>query len=347
MKFLPRLVRPADRPTPVDAPGWVARVRSGTLPPQEVRQFERWLAERDENRRDYDALVAQFLELDRLRSHPEIMALREEARQAQRGKRRLAIAAALGLLLTGAVTAVVALDLLPTSSEQRASVVTAYYETPEGKTSAIVLPDGSKVFLDASSALKASMGETTRRIELLSGRANFAVAKDRERPFVVMAGGERIKALGTQFDVNLVERSVELTLMEGHVVVQGLKTKSDTASTVFMRPGYRLVAGDGNWTLAPVDLRNVSRWREGVLIFDEARLGDIVAEMNRYLPAKILIGTPAIAERRMSAVLRAGDVSTFLSAIDAMGVARWTRVSDGEYRLLDIARERNLNARLR
>ena len=76
------------------------------------------------------------------------------------------------------------------------------------------------------------------------------------------------------------------------------------------------------------------------MVFDEARLGDIVAEMNRYLSTKIVISTPAIAERRMSAVLKAGDVATFLTAVEAIGVARWDRISNGEYELLDINRKK-------
>lgn len=340
MRFFSLIFRNSNRQMPIDAAGWMARVRSGTMSREAVQGFELWLAENEQNRRDYDALNTRLVDLDRLRSHPEILMLREQARQAPRGKRTIAIAAALGFLLIATAGTLALLHLSPFDNDQKASVVTAYYETPEGKTSAVILPDGSKVFLDASSALKASMGETGRNIELLRGRANFAVAKDVRRPFVVLVGGQKIKALGTLFDVNLVERSVELILLEGHVVVQARKAGSDPASTVYMRPGYRFAAGDGNWTLSPVDLRNISRWREGILVFDEARLGDIVAEMNRYLSTKIVISTPAIAERRMSAVLKAGDVATFLTAVEAIGVARWDRISNGEYELLDINRKK-------
>ena len=340
MKRLSFLVRRPEPPFPQDAPGWSARARSGTMSRASVEALEQWLASDEHNRRDYDALNARLVDLDRLRSHPEILALRDAARQPSPRRQRIAIAAAFALLLTGTVATFAILRLAPFDAAPEASVITAYYETPEGSASAVTLPDGSKVFLDASSAVKASMSETMRNVQLLKGRANFAVAKDAARPFLVRAGAQTIKALGTQFDVNLAEHGIELTLMEGHVVVRANKSGAKSPSTVFMRPGYKFVTNDENWTLTPVDLRDVSRWRDGILVFDEARLGDIVAEMNRYLATKIVISAPAVAEKRMSAVLKAGDVTTFLSAVDAIGVARWGRIPNQGYELREVARKK-------
>lgn len=325
---------------PEDAAGWIARARSGTMSRASVEALERWLASDAQNQRDYDALNARLVDLNRLRSHPDILALREEARQPPAGRRYVAIAAAFALILAGTAATVAIFGLDAFISAQPASVVVAYYETPEGKPSAVTLPDGSKLFLDASSAVKASMSERERGVQLLKGRANFEVAKDAARPFVVLAGGQTIKAIGTQFDVNIAEHSTELTLVEGRVVVLARKAGSGPASAVFMRPGYKFVAGDGNWTLSQVDLRDMSRWRDGILVFDEARLGDIVAEMNRYLATKIIIRAPALADQRMSAVLKAGDVTTFLSAVDAIGVARWGRIANDGYELLEVDRKK-------
>ena len=340
MKRLSFLVRQPEPPFPEDAPGWIARARSGTMSRASVEALEHWLTSDEQNRRDYDALNARLVDLDRLRSHPEIMALREEARQSPKSRRYVAVAAAFALLLTGTAATLAFLGLNAFDSAQEASVVTAYYETPEGRASAVTLPDGSKVYLDASSAVKASMSDTVRDVQLLRGRANFSVVKDKDRPFVVLAGGQTIKALGTQFDVNLAEHSTELTLMEGTVLVRARKNGAEAASTIFMRPGYKFVASDGNWTLSPVNLQDSSRWRDGILVFDEARLGDIVAEMNRYLATKIVISAPALAEQRMSAVLKAGDVATFLSAIDAIGVAHWGRIPNDGYELREVGRKK-------
>lgn len=340
MKRLPFLVRKAEPPFPQDAPGWIARARSGTMSRASIEALEYWLASDELNRRDYDALNAHLIDLQRLRSHPEILVLREAARAPSRGRQRATIAAAFALLLTGTVATLAILGLAPFDVAPEASVITAYYETPEGSASAVTLPDGSKVFLDASSAVKASMSETLRNVQLLKGRANFAVTKDAARPFLVQAGAQTIKALGTQFDVNLAEHGIQLTLLEGHVVVRADKAGTRSPSAVFMRPGYKFVTNDGNWTLTPVDLRDVSRWRDGILVFDEARLGDIVSEMNRYLATKIVINAPAVAEKRMSAVLKAGDVTTFLSAVDAIGVARWGRTPDHGYELREIDRKK-------
>ncbi|MBB5986923.1 FecR family protein [Sphingobium lignivorans] len=316
---------------PDDAASWLARARSGKMTESESLDLAGWLAD-DRNRREYEALNARLQGLEALRSHPDILAMREEARRPAWFRQPLAMAAASVLILGLSAGVLFLWNALPGSSRD-AGVVTALYETPDGKTSTVMLPDGSQMLLDAATTVRASMQEDSRRIELLKGRANFVVAPDRQRPFAVKAGDRTVVALGTQFEVNLAEHSVEIVLMEGRVAVRDADKGRPHARDLVMKPGYRLVAGDGNWTLSPVDLRSLSRWKDGLLIFDEARIGDIVVEMNRYLPEKIVISSPAVADRRMSAVLRAGDVNTFLSAIDAIGIATWSHAADRTYRL--------------
>lgn len=336
-----RLFRKDCDEQPANAAGWIARLHSENMAEGDAEGLEAWLAADDRNRQSFEALNAQLLSLEGLRSHPEILALREGALRPAWFRTPLAIAAAICLVLTG-----VSLSALFTlasflNETQESAVITAFYETREGNTSAVALPDGSRVFLDASTAIKASMEDDRRQIHVLRGRANFVVAKDKRRPFVVTAADRTIVALGTEFEVNLAERSVEVVLMEGRVAVHPSARTIDSDAAVVMQPGYRLVASDGNWTLAPVDLRNISRWRDGLLIFDEARIGDIVVELNRYLPEKIVIASPALADQRMSAVLKAGDVQTFLSALDAIGIARWERNQGHGYQLIEV-RSKNI-----
>jgi transmembrane sensor len=339
--------RDAERQSPTDAAAWIARVRSGTMSGQEKDELEAWLAQSDRNRDEYRAVGTLLLDLDGLRSHPEVMALREQARQPGWSKRAMAVAATVCLLMTGAAATIALLRSSYFSERPAMSVVTAFYETREGQRSSLTLSDGSRLFLDSSSAVKAVMDGSTRRIQLLKGRADFVVAKDHAHPFIVSAGDRTVTALGTQFDINLAERSVEIVLLEGRVVVQPRNRATESASAVVMTPGYRLVARDGNWTMAAVDLAAASRWRDGILVFDEARLGDIVAEMNRYVSTKIVIGAPALADQRMSAVLKAGDISTFLSAIDTIGVARWRQLPGHGYELLEAGRKNNSTSHLR
>ncbi len=67
----------------------------------------------------------------------------------------------------------------------------------------------------------------------------------------------------------------------------------------------------------------------GRLVFENAQLSDLCAEFNRYTAQKFVIENNDTAARRISAVINAGDVETLVSAIDAMGIAKVSRKSDG------------------
>jgi transmembrane sensor len=306
--------------------------------------LDEWLAASPANREEYERLSALLMDLDGLRSHPEIMAMREEAHGLS--WRRYAAVVSVLCLMVGAVFALGTLQLgSPSSSASGAGAsVTTLYETPEGRTAMVTLTDGSLVHLDASSAVRVRMDGVTRRVALMRGRAYFAVVPDPAHPFIVLAGGRTVTALGTRFDVNLLERGFEVVLAEGRVQVRPERGAGDAASAITMTPGYRLAADRDGWSLDRIDLAAQASWRTGMLVFEEARLGDIVVEMNRYVTTKITIPSQAVADRRMSAVLKAGDLTTFLSAVRAIGIANWSRAADGSYQLTDPSPQKNLAA---
>jgi transmembrane sensor len=95
----------------------------------------------------------------------------------------------------------------------------ADYVTGKGQKSIVDLPDGTRVTLDADSAVDVAFTGGRRDVRLLNGRAFFDVAHDRAHPFAVQAGGRVVTALGTQFDVRLTPGAVRVVLAEGSVSV--------------------------------------------------------------------------------------------------------------------------------
>ncbi len=88
-----------------------------------------------------------------------------------------------------------------------------------GELKVVPLGDGSVVTINTSSRVAVRFTLSQRRVEVLSGQANFAVAKDAARPFIVSAGGGETLAVGTGFDVYQRENSTVVTLIEGRVNV--------------------------------------------------------------------------------------------------------------------------------
>src|SRR5262249_9940655 len=122
-----------------------------------------------------------------------------------------------GRLWTLAATLVLAIAVGAVSHFNRNT-----YSTSVGATTAVPLRDGSKVILNTASEIRVVVTDVERAVHLEAGEAYFEVAKDRKRPFVVIAGAQRITALGTAFSVRRVAHDdVRVVVTDGLVAVSG------------------------------------------------------------------------------------------------------------------------------
>jgi len=173
-----------------------------------------------------------------------------------------------------------------------------------------------------------------RLVSLERGRAFFEVAKDPTRPFIVVAGGHRVRALGTKFGVRVGPKDFEVTLVEGRVKVETPSLFRSTATTAQLRPGQRFEIGKDKPELTQVDVQTATSWLDGRLTFSRDTLADCVAEMNRYSDKKIVFVGGKAPERRIVGVFRAGDVDSFAKALAMNGIARVTGETEDRIELM-------------
>ncbi len=96
------------------------------------------------------------------------------------------------------------------------------------------LADGTRVTLMDGASIRTSYSDSERRVVLTGGRARFEVAHDAARPFVVAARNTEIVALGTIFEVNLLNlRMPRIALVQGSVEVRA----TDSRKSLRLRPG--------------------------------------------------------------------------------------------------------------
>ncbi len=315
-----------------DAARWFARMRGGTCSKADRQALQTWLDQDASHRTAYLTVIELWNETGRMRSNPEVLAMREAAlrRYPASSRRRLSTARTVfaGLAAFG-VTALAIWFL-----RGWAAPPTQTFQTGVGQTATIALVDGSQLTLDTDTSVHARIGPWRREIVLDRGRAFFKVAKDRSRPFVVMAQGKSVTATGTAFEVTADQRRFEVLLVEGHVrVSQPVERRTggrNDRMTTDLNPGTRLVGSDdGHWTLAkdggPGDLA----WMQGELLFDNKRLGDIAADMNRYSRRKIVIADADVASRTIYGAFMAGDVDQFVHALVDYRLARIQSESEG------------------
>lgn len=191
------------------------------------------------------------------------------------------------------------------------------YSTDVGQQTVTLLEDGTRVALNTDSKLVVDYSDKERHVRLLRGEALFEVTKDARRPFIVSAGAEQVRALGTSFLVRRHADSVDVTLLEGKVeVTRTEEVLPAPVKIAVLAPGERLrVRPAAGASLDRPNLEAVTAWRRGDAIFDDVPLIDAVAELNRYGRTQVIVGDPSLADLRVSGIFATRDVVEFARAM--------------------------------
>ena len=301
------------------AAGWYARLNADTVSPTDQEEFERWLAGGAGHRRAWERILGTLGAVDRASDHPAVRAMIAEGLAVDRGRQRrrwgaLAIAASIALVVgVGAV--------VETTAWRQDRPHDREFATTFGRSQAITLADGSRMTLDAGSRVRVSPPGDTRRVAVLDGRAFFKVAKDPAHPFIVSAGGNSVTALGTAFSVETAPARFSVALVEGTVKVA---TPAEHRTTV-LHAGTMLVMNGEGVRVLPGKAAADASWLHGELTFDEMPLAQVVAEMNRYSPRRIVLSDPALGDTTFSGVLKADGADALVEALEGYRVARVAR----------------------
>jgi ferric-dicitrate binding protein FerR (iron transport regulator) len=167
-------------------------------------------------------------------------------------RRGLTLATVMVIIMLFATTIYYA--LLPSSQDQPASITTKASEisTRNGSKTNIVLPDGTKVWLNAGSKLTydETFGENFRNV-ILTGEAYFDVVHNADKPFVIHTSAIDIKVLGTEFNVKSYpgERTTEASLIRGSIEVT---LKDKRAEKIVMKPNEKLVVSNEDMVEATI-----------------------------------------------------------------------------------------------
>jgi transmembrane sensor len=175
--------------------------------------------------------------------------------------------------------------------------------TPRGGTYQVILPDGSKVWLNAASSLKfpSSFANTAKRHVELNGEAYFEVAKDKKHPFIVQTGQQEIMVLGTHFNVSAYrdETANTTTLLEGSVHVSRLLTKAgknmDFAGKILI-PGQQSVLTDQSFQISNVDTEEAVAWKNGYFRFNKENIVDVMRKISRWYNIEVAYEGPVSQE---------------------------------------------------
>jgi transmembrane sensor len=221
------------------------------------------------------------------------------------GKRKkfiafLAKAAAILILPLLAYTVYITYKAPAKKHIESAEVVWQSVKTAAGMQTDFILPDGSHVWLNSGSALEypVAFAHDIRQVKL-TGEAFFDVKKDPSHPFIVNAGKLNVEVKGTRFDVCNYpnESNSELTLESGSVrLFEGDLRENKTVALI--KPGERALLDKNleKLTVSKVDVEKHTSWKEGMLIFRDDKMDDVVIKLNRKFNVDIILKDPEIKE---------------------------------------------------
>ncbi len=193
---------------------------------------------------------------------------------------------------------------------QRMALDADYY-TGTGERRQVVLADGSRITLNANSAVDVSLTADGRRITLRKGEAVFDVMPDPQRPFSVHAGSLSATALGTIYAVRRERERVDVTVRRGRVAV------TDGPDEVTLGVG-ETVGGraDGLGAKQGVDVDKVLAWEEGRLVFELTPLSQVLEQIERYRPGVLMIRDARLGALKVSGTFQLDRLDEGLATLE-------------------------------
>ncbi|QEH40618.1 FecR domain-containing protein [Chitinophaga sp. XS-30] len=191
--------------------------------------------------------------------------------------------------------------------------------TPKGGQYQVVLPDGSKVWLNAASSLTfpATFDGMTSRSVNLTGEGYFEVTHQNKKPFLVKSITQTVQVLGTHFNINSYqdEEAVRTTLLEGAVRI--FSTKLNLSKT--LSPGQTATHQNERITIEAADETAVA-WKNGMLEFKQADLKSILRQVARWYDLTIVYQGAASTEKFTGGISRESNLSELLYILEGMGI---------------------------
>jgi transmembrane sensor len=201
-------------------------------------------------------------------------------------------------------------------------------ETAAGQHRSLTLPDGTRIDLNGDSRLSLDKNET-RVAALDRGEATFSVVHDAANPFVVKIDEHRVQDVGTIFNVARTPEAIEVGVAEGEIMFNPAR------EAVSIKKGQmlRLDGRKKTAVVAPTDASSVASWRIGRLVYADAPLSRVAADLRRTTGLKVAVAPPISGHLFSGVIVLDGDDEALMARVGALVDAHVERTG-GAWRLV-------------
>ncbi|WP_319268522.1 FecR domain-containing protein [uncultured Draconibacterium sp.] len=205
------------------------------------------------------------------------------------------------------------------------SVIYQEISVSKGSRSYFNLSDGTKVWLSNNSTIRfpSSFTGKTRELEI-EGEAYFEVAHNRQKPFIVNLGENRIKVLGTKFSVIAYpnDKIVRTDLIEGEIQFDIAKVSGDFESFI-LKPSHSLIFDKTSGKLYEDKVPDgfYDYWQKGIYEFRNETLEDLAVKIDRIYNTQIVFEDESLKKKRFSGTISIDDnIFTFIEAVKSISI---------------------------
>ena len=294
-----------------EAYGWIVRFMAGGMSPADMASMKAWYRESPDHRAAYAEARRVWQSLGPIVSESRHQpAERQVARGPSRPRavsipsRRLFVG---GALAASAAVLMVRppLDLWPSYSELMAD-----FRTGAGERQQIALGDSLSLDLNTRSsiAIRTQTAEATR-IEMLSGEATISNGRGAP-PLTVFAGTGSIFATDAELNVRCDAGQVIVSCLKGH-----LDVARDGQTTPLEARQQVAYGNQQTGAVASIDPLVVTAWQQGTLTFDATPVAQVIAEVNRYRPGRIILMNGDIGRRLLNARIKVAETDKIIVQI--------------------------------
>ena len=201
-------------------------------------------------------------------------------------------------------------------------------KVPYGKKYNLILSDGTMVYLNAGTSLKypVKFPINGNRMVYLSGEAFFEVTENKEKPFIVTAEeGMKVKVLGTRFNIKSYpeDGNVETTLIDGRVRIM----EESLSKEIDLKPSEKAIYHkiEDAVTVKGVDTNLFTSWKEGVLIYDETPLSQVIKDLERTYNITFTVTSETIRNYKFNGVFDNLSVDQILEILELSSPIKYNK----------------------
>ncbi len=321
---------------------WISKINRG-LTKAEQADYQAWIASDEENAEVMMSLSALWDDMEDLSRLADIFP-EEGLSEARVGFSKKTFSMAASLLVVLGLAVFMGQSFFQSGFEKT-------YETSIGEQSTVSLSDGSELVLNTNSFVTVEYDDDHRLVTLLRGEIHIDVAHDELRPLSVKAGNRVVQAVGTAFNIELLEdQKFELIVTDGEVRVGDLdkfekvlanassnqarrsKDSSERINSILLSEqalsiseGQKIrIGGSKRLAMHVANVAQVAKedisielsWRQGNLVFNGESLAMVIDEIGRYTSTEFQFESDDIKDVRIAGTFKAGDIAGLLIALD-------------------------------